>query len=175
MHLPEAVQYFTDYLKYQKRYSPHTLRSYSDDLHQLNDYVVKEFGQMQLHELTPSVIRSWLASMKDDDFASRSINRKISALKSFFKYHLRNGAIASTPMTQVSSPKVPKRLPVFVKEEETNVLLQKVEFPDSWGGRTDRLIIELLYNTGLRSAELVSLKESQADASRRMIKVLGKG
>lgn len=175
MHLPEAIQYFTDYLKYQKRYSPHTLRSYADDLEQLHDYIVAQFGEMQLNELTSSVIRSWLASMKDEDFASRSINRKISTLKSFFKYHLRNGAVSTTPMTQVTSPKVPKRLPVFVKEEETEVLLEKVEFPDNFEGRTDRLIIELLYNTGLRSAELVSMKESQVDASRKIIKVLGKG
>lgn len=175
MHLPEAIQYFTDYLKYQKRYSPHTLRSYSDDLLQLNDYLIKAFGEMQLNELTPSIIRSWLAEMKDNDLASRSINRKISALKSFFKYHLKNGAIAATPMTQVTSPKTVKRTPVFVKQEETAVLFEHVEFPDTWEGRTDRLIIELLYNTGLRSAELVSLKESQVDASRGIIKVLGKG
>ena len=71
MHLPEAIQYFTDYLKYQKRYSPHTLRSYADDLRQLHEYLLKEFGEMQLNELTSSVIRSWLASMKDEDFASR--------------------------------------------------------------------------------------------------------
>lgn len=175
MQLPEAIQYFTDYLKYQKRYSPHTLRSYSDDLMQLNDYLVSEFGEMQLNELTPSIIRTWLAHMKDHDIASRSINRKISSLKSFFKYHLKNGTVSSTPMTQVASPKTAKRMPVFVKQEETAVLFEHVEFPDSWEGRTDRLIIELLYNTGLRSAELVSLKESQVDASRRILKVLGKG
>jgi integrase/recombinase XerC len=175
MHLPEAIRYFTDYLKYQKRYSPHTLRSYTDDLLQLNDYIVTQFGEMQLNELTSSFIRSWLASMKDNDLASRSINRKISALKSFFKYHIKNGAISGTPMSQVTSPKVPRRLPAFVKQEETEVLFKDVEFPDTWEGKTDRLITQLLYNTGLRSAELVSLKESQLDASRKIIKVLGKG
>jgi integrase/recombinase XerC len=175
MNLPQAIQYFTDYLKYQKRYSAHTLRSYGDDLQQLNDYIVLQFGEMQLNELTSSIIRSWLASLKDNDLASRSINRKISSLKSFFKYHIKTGAISNTPMTQITSPKVPKRLPVFVKEAETETLFQHVEFPDDWKGKTDRLIIELLYNTGLRSAELVSLKESQVDASRRIIKVLGKG
>lgn len=175
MNLPQAIQYFTDYLKYQKRYSAHTLRSYGDDLQQLNDYVVLQFGEMQLNELTSSIIRSWLASMKDNELASRTINRKISSLKSFFKYHIRTGAIANTPMTQITSPKVPKRLPVFVKEDETATLFQHVEFPNDWKGKTDRLIIELLYNTGLRSAELVSLKEHQLDASRKIIKVLGKG
>lgn len=175
MNLPQAIQYFSDYLKYQKRYSAHTLRSYGDDLQQLHDYIVAQFGEMQLNELTSSIIRSWLASMKDNELASRSINRKISALKSFFKYHIRTGAITNTPMTQVTAPKVPKRLPTFVKEDETATLFTHVEFPDNWKGKTDRLIIELLYNTGLRSAELVSLKESQVDASRKIIKVLGKG
>lgn len=175
MHLPQAIQYFTDYLKYQKRYSAHTLRSYGDDLQQLNDYLVTQFGELQLNELTSSIIRSWLASMKDNELASRSINRKISTLKSFFKYHIKTGNISSTPMTQVTSPKVPKRLPVFVKQEETEQLLKNDEPPKDWKERTDRLILELLYNTGLRSAELVSLKESQVDASRKMIKVLGKG
>ncbi|HYF29767.1 MAG TPA: tyrosine-type recombinase/integrase [Chitinophagaceae bacterium] len=175
MHLPEAIQYFTDYLKYQKRYSAHTLHSYTDDLQQFHDYTVVNFGETTLHELTSPIIRSWLASLKDNKFAARSINRKISALKSFFKYHLRSGNITQTPMTQVSSPRVPRRLPVFIKEEEIFTLLEDVPFPDDWKGRTDRLLISLLYNTGLRSAELVSLKENQVDASKKVIKVLGKG
>lgn len=177
MYLPEAIQSFADYLKYQKRYSQHTLRSYTDDLAQFGDYLAKEFEMkaVQVSELTPTFIRSWLASLKDDELSSRSINRKISTLKSFFKYHIRTGALAQTPMTQVSSPKVAKRLPAFVKQEETATLLKDVEFPDDWKGRTDRLLIELLYNAGLRSAEVISLKELQVDVSKRVIKVLGKG
>ena len=85
------------------------------------------------------------------------------------------GAITQTPMTQVHSPKNARRMPVFVKEEETSTLFEHVEFPDDWKGKTDRLLISLLYNAGLRSAELVSLKESQVDASKKVIKVLGKG
>ena len=175
MQMPEAIQYFTEYLKYQKRYSQHTLRSYSDDLTQFYDYMIASFGEMPVEELTASIIRSWLASLKEQDISSRSINRKISSLKSFFKYHIRTGTLSATPMTQVSSPKAPKRLPVFVKQEETEDLFSYVEFPDSWEGRTDRLMISLLYNTGLRSAELVSLRENQVDAGKKVIKVLGKG
>lgn len=177
MHLPEAIQSFADYLKYQKRYSQHTLRSYTDDLAQLGEYLGKEFEMKdaQIAELTPIIIRSWLASLKDGNLASRSINRKISTLKSFFKYHIRTGALMQTPMTQVSSPKVAKRMPTFVKQEETATLLKDVEFPDDWKGKTDRLLIELLYNAGLRSAEVISLKEQQVDVSKRVIKVLGKG
>ncbi|HEY0679173.1 MAG TPA: tyrosine-type recombinase/integrase [Chitinophagaceae bacterium] len=175
MQMTEAIRNFTDYLKYQKRYSVHTLRSYSDDLLQFNDYLEKSFGETALNELTSPLIRSWLASLKENELSSRSINRKISSLKSFFKYHLRTGSLTNTPMTQVTSPKVSKRSPVFVKQEETAGLFQYVEFPDSWEGRTDRLLLELLYNTGLRSAELVSLRESQVDTSKNVIKVLGKG
>jgi integrase/recombinase XerC len=175
MHLPEAIRQFAEYLKYQKRYSAHTLRSYTDDLEQLNDYIAVTFGETPLNELTSSFIRSWLASLKDNELTARSINRKISSLKSFFKYHIRMGVIRQTPMSQVTSPKIPHRLPVFVKQEETATLFKDVEFSDDWKGRTDRLLIWLLYNTGLRSAELVSLQEGQVDAARKIIKVLGKG
>jgi integrase/recombinase XerC len=177
MYLPEAIQSFADYLKYQKRYSQHTLRSYTDDLLQLGKYLAEEFEMKDaaIAQLTPIIIRSWLASLKDDELTSRSINRKISTLKSFFKYHIRTGALTQTPMTQVSSPKVAKRSPSFVKEKETAVLFKHVEFPDTWKGKTDRLLIELLYNAGLRSAEVISLKEQQVDVSKRVIKVLGKG
>lgn len=175
MLLPEAIQYFKDYLKYQKRYSEHTLRSYADDLRDFHDHTIKTFGEMPLEQLTSPVIRDWLASLKNDDLAARSINRKISTLKSFFKYHIRTGGLKQTPMTQVHSPKNVKRMPVFVKEEETDTLFAQVEFTDDWKGKTDRLLISLLYNAGLRSAELVSLKEGQIDPSKKVIKVLGKG
>ena len=175
MHLPEAIQSFKDYLKYQKRYSANTIRAYGDDLDDFNDRTVADFGETSLEELTPIIIRNWLAKLKDNDVTSRSINRKISSLKSFFKYHMRTGVLKQTPMTQIHSPKNVKRSPVFVKEAETFTLFTDLEFPDDWKGKTDRLLISLLYNTGLRSAELVSLKESQVDASKKVIKVLGKG
>ncbi len=176
MHLPEAIQYFKDYLKYQKRYSVNTLRSYGDDLDDFNEHTVATFGETSLEELTPIIIRDWLAKLKDKNISARSINRKISSLKSFFKYHIRTNALKQSPMTMVHSPKNVKRSPVFVKEKETSTLFsENFEFPDNWKGQTDRLLISLLYNTGLRSAELVSLKESQVDGSKRVIKVLGKG
>lgn len=175
MQLPEAIRQFADYLQFQKRYAAHTLRSYTDDLAQFNEYIIVTFGETPLKELSAAFIRSWLASLKDDEMSARSVNRKISTLKSFFKYHIRMGNVAHSPMLQVSSPRIPHRLPVFVKEEETETLFKDVEFTDDWKGRTERLVIWLLYNTGLRSAELVSLKEGQVDASRKAIKVLGKG
>lgn len=175
MHLPEAIQYFKDYLKFQKRYSEHTLRSYGDDLRDFYDHTLKTFGETPVEQISPPIVRDWIVSLKNDDLTARSINRKISTLKSFFKYHIKTGTLQQTPMTQVHSPKNARRMPIFVKEEETSTLFEHVEFPNDWKGKTDRLLISLLYNAGLRSAELVSLKESQVDASKKVMKVLGKG
>jgi integrase/recombinase XerC len=106
---------------------------------------------------------------------SRSINRKISALKSFFKFQLKQGEILVSPMTTIISPKNKKRLPQYVDEKGTGILFKYVEFEDSWKGRTDNLIMQLFYNTGMRQAELVGLKEKQVDKSNSQVKVLGKG
>jgi integrase/recombinase XerC len=130
---------------------------------------------MPLNEITASIIRTWLASMKEKGMESRSINRKISTLKSFFKFQLKEGTVMASPMTTIISPKNKKRLPQYVDEKGTEVLFKYVEFDNSWKGKTDQLIMQLLYNTGMRQAELVGLKESQIDKSNSQIKVLGKG
>ena len=172
---PHIVQPFLDYLKFQKRYSQHTIISYQNDLTSFFDFLFAGFGEMQMSEIPPSLIRSWLASLKEQGIESRSINRKISALKSFFKFQLKGGAITASPMTTIISPKNKKRLPQYVDERGTEVLFKYVEFEDSWKGRTDNLVMQLLYNTGIRQAELVGLKESQLDKSSSQLKVLGKG
>jgi integrase/recombinase XerC len=172
--LPIA-QPFLDYLQFQKRYSQHTVISYKNDLSAFFKFLKDEFDNPALGEIAPSFVRSWLASLKEHGMESKSINRKISALKSFFKYQLKQGLIASTPMTTIISPKVKKRLPKYVEEKDINTLFQYVEFPDTWEGKTDRLILELFYNTGMRRAELAGLKESSIDKGNSTIKVLGKG
>jgi integrase/recombinase XerC len=133
------------------------------------------FGQMELRQINSSMIRSWLASLKEGGMESKSINRKISALKSFFKFLIREGNLQTSPMVTIISPKNKKRLPQFVDEKDVNVLFTYVEFPDDWEGKTDRLLLQLLYNTGMRQAELGALKEMHVDKSNRVIKVLGKG
>src|ERR1041385_1268384 len=112
------TQSFIDYLKFEKRYSVHTIRSYHDDLIQFFDYLETQFGSFKTKEISQSFVRSWLASLRDDDNTARTINRKISTLKSFFKYQLRNGVIEYTPMFNITSPKISKRLPVFIKEKD---------------------------------------------------------
>lgn len=170
-----AIQPFLDYLRFEKRYSQHTLISYQTDLEQFFAYLASQFDSPGIPSITPMFIRSWLAEMKEEGMESRSLNRKISTLKSFFKYQLKNGNIVQSPMTTIVSPRLNKRLPVFVEEKDMQTLFDYVEFSADWKGRTEKLVIQLFYSTGMRLSELIGLKESQLDVSLRQIKVLGKG
>ncbi len=167
---------FLDYLQFEKRYSRHTLIAYQGDLEQFYKYLTEQFDQPGLDQITAGMVKSWLATIKEyDDLASKSINRKISALKSFFKYQLRLGLLKVSPMAMVVSPKAKKRLPVFVAEQALDTLFAAVEFPDDWNGRTQRLVMQLFYQTGMRLSELIQLKQSQLDKGSKQVKVLGKG
>lgn len=169
------IQCYIDYLKFEKRYSVHTIRSYQDDLIQFLDFLEIQFGELSLKEITHSFIRSWLASLKAQKLSSRSIIRKISSLRAFFKYQLKQGFIDKTPMTNVVAPKANKRLPNFVEQKDMNTLFRHLEFPDTWKGKTDKLVITIFYNTGVRLSELINLKISQVNAGNHTLKILGKG
>ncbi len=170
-----SIQPFSDHLKYQKRYSRHTILSYQNDLISFFDFIVVKYGDLSLPDITSGLIRTWLASLKEQKITSKSINRKISTLRSFFKYQLRIQAITVSPMTTIVSLKVSKRLPSFVEEKDINTLFQDIEFPDNWRGKTDRLLLKIFYHTGMRLSELINLKETQIDKSNSHIKVIGKG
>lgn len=172
-HLP--LQSFLDYLRYEKRYSQHTLVSYRTDLEQFFDYLANQFEAPPLQQITALFIRSWLAELKEGELNSRSINRKISALKSFFRYQLKTGVLEQTPMAGITSPKLNKRLPVFVEERDMLTLFSYVEFTDDHKGRTERLVLLLFYSTGMRLSELINLRETQLDEGNSQLKVLGKG
>jgi integrase/recombinase XerC len=176
-HNEVTVNNFLNYLRFEKRYSFHTILAYEEDLQQFFTYLREQFNMHgpALSEISSSFIRSWLASLKENKNSAKTINRKISSLKSFFKYHLRTGELEQSPMTTIISPKTPKRLPVYVEQKDTDTLFNHVEFPGTWEGVTDRLILGILYNTGMRRAELVNLKESQVNMAGNSIKVLGKG
>ena len=169
------IQPFLDYLKFQKRYSPHTLRSYHDDLIQFFDYLELQFGNVLITDIDHNYVRSWLASMKEKSITSKSINRKISSLKSFFKYQVKTGVLEQTPMSRVISPKISKRLPGFIKEEDTALFFESLSHSEDWKGLNTKMLIMLFYTTGMRLSELVNLKESQIDFGKKQIKVLGKG
>jgi integrase/recombinase XerC len=173
--LEAFISSFADYLTFEKRYSGHTIKSYRDDLDAFAVYVGEQFGGMELRAITAAIVRSWLASLKDAGLSSRSVNRKISSLRSFYKYLLRVGVVELSPMGAIIGPKAGKRLPVFVEEQDMVVLFEEVCFPDDWEGLTDRLLLALLYHTGMRLSEVVGLKERLVDSGNRTIKVLGKG
>lgn len=166
---------FLDYLKFQKRYAQHTITSYENDLTGFVDFIEKQYGSLSPNELKPTFIRSWLATLKGQDFSAKTINRKISALKTFFKYFLKQGLIEVSPMTTIVSPKQSKRLPEYVERKDMGTLFDYVEFTKDWKGNTERMVFELLYNTGIRQAELIGLKENAIDFQRGLIRVLGKG
>lgn len=173
----DAIQPFIEYLKFEKRYSPHTLLAYKDDLVEFTAFLATQFGMKNpaLQEISASMVRSWLAQLKEEKKSAKTINRKISSLKSFFKYHLRRGNLEKTPMSSVTAPKVSKRLPQYVEQQDMNTLFSKVEFPDTWKGHTDKLLLAIFYNTGMRLSELVNLKESQVNTAGNTLKILGKG
>lgn len=171
----QHIQSFLDYLKYQKRYSQHTIISYETDLRVFFEYLQQQYQVNDPIDIKPAFVRSWLAENKSLGISSKTINRKISSLRSFFKQQLKQGVITVSPMATIVSPKVSKRLPQFVEKKDMDTLFDHVEFPDDWNGLTQRVIINLFYNTGMRQAELISLKETQVDAANSVIKVLGKG
>jgi integrase/recombinase XerC len=170
------IQSFLDYLKFEKRYSVHTIIAYENDLTDFLNFIQATFGETGLKKITHTWVRSWLANLKDQKHSSRSINRKISSLKSFFKYHIKTGTVQSTPMSQVVSPKMQKRLPSFVKENDALKMLKTLDAStEDWNSLNAKMLITLFYATGMRLSELINLKESQVDNGNKQIKVLGKG
>jgi integrase/recombinase XerC len=170
------IQEFLDYLRFQKRYSEHTVVSYHNDLSDFFDYLaIEELGDLPLTDIKAAFVRNWLAHLKGQGRTAKTINRKISSLKSFFKYQLKMGGIAASPMGTVVAPKIPKRLPQYVEQQQMATLFDHVAFPDNWQGSTHRLLLLLFYHTGMRRAELTNLTEAQVDQGNRALKVLGKG
>ncbi len=177
MHLtyPQYQQQFLDYCRFQKRYSNHTVIAYQNDLSAFFTFLVKEFDETNINSIKTTFIRTWLASLKEDDITSKTINRKISSLRSFFKYLLKQAVVKVNPVTAIISPKMPKRLPQFVEEKDTHNLFENSIFEEGFKGQTEKLVLQILYNTGIRKAELINLKEHQIDMGNSGIKVLGKG
>ncbi|MDP1844270.1 MAG: tyrosine-type recombinase/integrase [Sediminibacterium sp.] len=169
------IDSFINYLKFEKRYSQHTIISYQNDLEQFFQYMVSQFDAIPLEAISASLVRSWLAELSEDKISAKSINRKISTLKSFFKYQLKTGGLQKTPMGTIIAPKVSKRLPMFVEQIDMDNLFQYMPFSDDWKGRTERLVILIFYSTGMRLSELIQLKESQVDLANNQLKVVGKG
>lgn len=167
------IERFIRYLQFEKRFSPNTVTAYQKDLYQFSDFI-KEL-EPDLLAISHQQVRSWVVSLMDEGMEPKSINRKISSLRSFYKFLQREGLINNSPMLHVKAPKVPKRLPVIITEQKMDTLLDAdTIFSDDFQGIRNRLIIELLYGTGMRLAELLALKDDDINSYENQIKVLGK-
>ena len=167
------IDEFLKYLQLEKRYSPHTVKAYQIDITQFQDYLDEAYESV-LQNAKHSMVRSWLAQMLDYGISPRSVNRKISVLKSFYKFLLKEEKVKEDPTIKVVPPKMSKKLPVFVEEDQMRKLLDELDFTSGYAGVRDKLMIELFYSTGIRQAELIHLKINDIDLSSNVIKVLGK-
>ena len=171
----ERLTDFLQYLRFEKRYSPHTLLAYQKDIEQFNEYLTKEFGMNELTLIAHFHIRGWLAGIKEAGHTARTINRKISSLSAYYKYMQRHGIVEKNPVRMLHAQRLPARLPVYLKETETQHLLEELQFEEGFKGFTDRMICELLYSTGMRRAELLQLKEKDIEWGLNQVRILGKG
>ena len=169
------VEEFIDHLRKEKRYSQHTLSSYHKDISQFRDYIIETFGAINASEVSHFYIRSWMVQLMDKGISARSISRKLSALRTYFKYLMRQGIVSIDPTLKIDPPKTSKRLPVYLERAQTDRLFELTDMAVGFQGARDRAIMEILYGTGMRKAELIALKDSDVDMARRQIKVLGKG
>ena len=183
MEITTAIDLFLNYIQYEKRYSQHTLISYRTDLLQAQDFLEKEMDIHTIEDVTAMAARSWMASLKnEDEVANKTIRRKISALKSFFQFHMKEGTVKMTPLSSLILPKLNKRLPSFLTEKETekfqNTQEEQVEnkkLLNPWDQKNQDLIIKILYETGMRREELIHLEINKIDKVNGQLKVLGKG
>ena len=166
---------FFNHLKKERRLSDHTLRNYKSDLDQLIVFLSEEFEIDDLCSVKTEYLRSWVVSLMKSNKSARSIHRKISSYRTFVKYARRKGKMSLNPIDGVVLPKLEKRLPNVVPEHAMNSLFSDDLFPDDWKGGRDAAMIGLLYDTGLRSGELISLKTSDLDLASNVLKVWGKG
>lgn len=170
----KVLNSFFDYLEYEKKYSKHTLVSYKNDLNQFFVFLDIEQDKIDLNDINYQNIRAWVTSLMSEKVSARSVNRKLSSLKTFFKFLQKQQIVEVNPMSKISGPKTPKRLPTFVEEQQMNNLFENIKFGDDLNGLRDKLLLDLLYQTGMRRAELANLKESDVDLFNSSIKVLGK-
>lgn len=171
MTYPKAFQ---EYLQLEKNYSLHTVNAYGNDLIFFQEFLKSNFDTEKLEEVNYSMIRSWIVSMVDAGVSNSSVNRKISSLKSFYKFLLKIKVIESSPLLKHKSLKTPKKLQIPFSENELDMVLNNLKFPDGFDGIRDKLIIDLFYTTGIRRIELIGLKMQNIDLQNRTLKVLGK-
>ncbi len=172
----EEREAFIHYLKYEKRFSKHTITSYEGDLNQFFAFLSQHIkGQIiNFQKIDEHIIRKWIVFLIENNISARSVNRKITTLKTFFKFLLKSNQIESNPLDKVLTPKPEKKLPFFVDQNQMDILLDNYKFTDDFEGARDKLIIEIFYFTGIRLSELTELKMKNINQKECFIKVHGK-
>lgn len=168
------LESFLKYLAFEKRLSSHTITSYRNDLGQFQNFLTDLFPEVPIAQANLQCVRAWVIHLMEQDMRPRSVNRKLAALRSFYKYLKKQGLVDGDHMQKLNALKTGKPLPVFVQEEPLNALLSKFPFSDNFQGWRDKLVLELLYATGIRLSELIGLKEEDVNKFEGTIKVLGK-
>ncbi|MDX1903046.1 MAG: tyrosine-type recombinase/integrase [Thermonemataceae bacterium] len=169
------IEKFLLYISYQKRQSLHTTSSYRNDLEQFVAYLKHQYAIEDPLQADYHLIRSWIISLSEESLKASSINRKIATLKSFYKFLVKQGHLEINPTLRIKSLKTPKKTPIFIEEKELILLFEHLKFEDDFIGLRDKIVLELLYGTGMREAELLGIKEQDINFIRQEIKVLGKG
>jgi len=168
------VSYFLQHIKYEKRLSPHTVTAYEGDLKQFSIFLQFQYEFKEPDKADFQMIRSWIVALVDEKIENRSINRKIATLRTFYNFLLRHKTIAANPMLKIRALKTDKTLPKYVEEKPMENLLDDMQFSDDFSGFRDKLVIELLYGTGMRLAELIGLKITDLNLYNNTLIVLGK-
>ncbi|WP_192823191.1 tyrosine-type recombinase/integrase [Rufibacter sp. LB8] len=169
------MELFFKYLEFEKRFSPHTILSYKTDLQQFKEYLLETYQLEDIIAADHGIIRSWIVSLVQKELDSRTIHRKIASLRSFFRFKLQRGDIDKNPTVRIKAPKLAKKLPAFITEDAFSQLLDHSAFSEDFKGHREKVILELLYGTGMRLAELLNLRLSDINLIASTLKVLGKG
>ena len=165
---------FLDYLRLERNYSERTIVSYGTDLKEFEGYLEKTEAELDFTKVHADVVRNWISELMDEGRTATSVNRKLSSLRSFYRFLLRRKEITVNPMLKIVGLKKKKPLPSFVREKDMNRLLDGLSFDEGFEGCRDRTILEMFYATGMRLSELIGLDDVDVDLSARLIKVTGK-
>lgn len=165
---------FLDHLAYERRSSPHTVTAYRQDLEQFDGWLRQELGLEGPEHANDKAVRGWMMHLLGHGTGPRSVRRKLSSLRAFYRFARTVGVLEEDPTALIEAPKMPQRLPEFVEESRMAELLQRVELPEGFDGLRDRVVLEVLYGTGMRLAELLGLAPEDIDLRRRTVRVLGK-
>ena len=165
---------FYDYLLLEKNYSQHTVTAYINDIGFFESFLSNEFEDDNLLLINYNQIRSWIVSLSDDGISNASINRKVSSLKSFYKFLLKTKQIDTSPLLKHKALKAPKKIQIPFSEKELDMVLNQIMYKEGFEGVRDKLIVDLFYTTGIRRTELINLKIQNVDLSNKTIKVIGK-